>query len=146
MWYQASDYYTNTEKNKTAALGYIKRGLTYIKDSESLFTKLFEIELSDVPKQDDKQVELAQRIQVYVEEMIKNIENVFYYIQILQLLEEHSFTIEQQEFLIKELKIRYSKDDNVWDALAKRAKRGRFLIFNMRRVLVLNLRTMGVNM
>lgn len=129
MWYQAADYYTNTEKNKKTALGYITRGLTYIKDSELLFTKLFELALSDVPKQDYELSVLTEEIQVYVEEMIKNIKNVFYYIKILQLLEEHSFTIKQQEFLIEELKNGYSKDDNVWDALAKREKRGRFLIF-----------------
>lgn len=102
--------------------------MTYIKDSESLFTKLLELELSDAPKQDNEQVTLAKNIQVYIEEMIKNIKKVSYYIHILQLLEEYSFTIKQQEFLIEELKNQYWKDDNVWDALAKRAKRGRLLV------------------
>ncbi|CAH1169626.1 unnamed protein product [Phaedon cochleariae] len=128
MWKVAAAWHVKKDVNQ--ALSVILKGLTIHQTSETLFSEAIQLELMNRGKDDwtdgsqNKDQLCCQKIQTYVDSIMKNIRSHQFLIKILELLNPYGFTKSVQDKIVKNLMERYPEEADVWHALAQRERNG----------------------
>ncbi|KAJ8924757.1 hypothetical protein NQ315_000910 [Exocentrus adspersus] len=132
VWQVAAAWYIRTDVNQ--ALNVIHKGLMIHKDCQILYKEAIQLELLNKEKDEwskdatkslkSKDEICCDKIKTYIQTIFKNITDFKFLLEILELLEPHTFTRSVQDVVINRLLDRHSDEDLVWHTLAQRERRG----------------------
>lgn len=128
VWQVATNWHAYDCKDVNAALAMFPKALEIHKDSQMLYKERIKLELHCVIHNNQSEDKCISSITEVVETIFTNIHDPDFYIELIVLLEEHHCTISIQDIIIKKITNDYYDNENVWDALAQRERRGVYLI------------------
>lgn len=120
VWKVAANWHMYDRKDLKTALVMLLKGVELHKDSKILYKEIIVIELFNVANNKDNEDTCIKRLTSIIESVFTNIKEPEFYIEILELLKSHHYTIDIQDRIIEIMTENYFDNENVWHTLAQR--------------------------
>ncbi|KAB0795579.1 hypothetical protein PPYR_12418 [Photinus pyralis] len=120
VWKIAANWHMYDRKDIKTSLVMLLKGLELHKDSRILYMEVLLNEVYNVEHNKADENTSVKRIMGVVDTIFNNIQSPDFYVEILELLSDHDYTMDIQNYIIQTMMAKHFDNENLWHSLGQR--------------------------